>query len=868
MRNSSPSSRRLLAFACLTALLTIFGFIFLMPRPQAQSQAAPQDRHLHKDWSHEKLAQEAFEWHEAQEQRRQRQQGPAAESVTRTRPITSENHDIFLIQDDGTLVNNQNFFDLGGRSVLFTPSGTSYTLSAPSVAFDTNFGTKLDLTAAPAVNPKTDPSVELGDDAYIPQDIGFNFTYFGAAYSTVYVTSNGNLVFKTASAGSGFDLDAVDSSNSLTTFRTGSPRIAPYWHDLDARAASTAGASGIYLRRASDRVVITYNNIRDFPNNSTADNGLHTFQATLFSDGRILFAYQSVQLTTNGLVGISPGNSAQTTSLADLSAPPATAFSGPVAEYFSTTFKVDEVGAIQSFYDGHPGRDEWDFVYFMTDFDYDLGGGAFAYYAPLRNNVTGNGDLAFNPPASQTFGSTRVQGFLNLSNVVGQYPEYPTTRFLGANSALSVMGQEQGHRWLAYVKYPGSPNLLLGRDNEHWSFFLNLESTISHPAARRSSSSEGNVWRDHGNGTFTSVNLIDGYSRLDQYLMGLRPASDVPDTFIITGASAPGYTRTSGPRPNVTATGTRQNVTVNQIIQANGTRTPDSTVAPKQFRVAVILLTRNTPTLTTLNKVARYRLAWESYFTQSTDMLGTLSTAVNDPNPTRFIAAVSAADYGNVLTPGGIASVFGQGMTSGGTAVAATQPLPVTLAGTQVLIDGTPAPLLYASPTQINFEVPTTAAATTPSLGVQSGTVTIEVVSGGQLVRAGAIQLAPALPKLFAVNQQGTGSAAALDAVTFAPSPFNAVQTLGATAGQPNIIALFATGLGADATDVDGNVNGSVTVTFNGQPATVQYAGRAPGYAGLNQINFVLPAGVSAGTYPVVVTRNGFASNTATITIK
>lgn len=871
MHNFPLFARCLLTFVCLTVLLVTLGFALFTPHPRAQSQLSRQEREFRKDWDHEKLTREAFEWHTAR--RRQLKAAQSAALEFRSEAVTSENSEMFLIQDDGSLIADRNTFDLAARAVLFTPAGAGYAVSAPSVAFDTNLGTKLDLTAAPAVNPKivNNPQVEPGDDAYLAQDLGFSFSYFGAAYTTVYVTSNGNLVFKPAGAGSGFDLDAVDASNSLATFRTGSPRICPYWHDLDARASVTTGANGIYLRRASDRVVVTYNNVRDFPNDAAVDKGVHTFQVTLFSDGRILFTYQSVQLTTTALVGLSPGNSAQDVTLLDLDLPPAGVVAAPLAEFFSTSLKVDNVGAIQAFYDAHPGRDDWDFVYFLTDFDYDLGGGAFAYYAPLRNDVTGTGEQPYTAPPDHTFGRSRIQGWLNLSNIVTQYPEYPTTRMLGANSALSILGQEQGHRWLAYVKYPGAnANLLLGRDNEHWSFFFNIESALSHPAARRSSSAEGNVWRDNGNGTFTSVNLIDGYSRLDHYLMGLRPASDVPDTFVIAGGAAAGYTRTSGPRPNVMATGTRQAVTINQIIEANGARTPDVSAAPKRFRTAFILLSRrNSPaSLTTINKLLRYRLAWESYFAHSTDYLATLSTAVNDADATRVIAAVSAASYTHVLTPGGIASLFGSGLTAGTSEGAPGQPLPTTLAGTQVLVNGTPAPLYYASPTQINFEVPTSVAATTPSLGVQSATATVEVVSGGQLVRACAVQLAPALPALFAVNQQGTGSAAALDAIAFTPAPFSAVQTGGTTAGQPNIIALFITGLGADATDVDGNVNAGVTVTFNGVPVTVQYAGRAPGYAGLNQINFVLPAGVTSGTYPVIVSRNGFASNTATVAIK
>lgn len=865
------SLSRILKSLCLGLLIITIGYfaysrLSVAAAHEIADQTDESHRHLAKDWDHEKLTHEAFEWHEAQRKRLASEQ--AKTTTFRTEAVTSDTSEMFLIQDDGTIITNQNPFDLTGKSVLFTPSGAGYTINSSNASIDTSFGGKLDLTASPAVNPKSiqDSRVELGDDAYIAQTLGFNFNYFGTLYSTVYVTSNGNLVFKPANADSGFDLDAVDTSNSLTTFRVGSPRICPYWHDLDARTATTGGANGVYLRRDSDRVVVTYNNVRDFPNSST-DNGIHTFQVTLFSDGRILFTYQSIQLTTNALVGISPGNSSQTVTLVDLSVPTTSFTNAPIAEYFSTTSRVDEVAAIQAFYDAHPGRDDWDFAYFLTDFDYNLVGGAFAYYAPLRNSISGIGESTFDTSTAQTFGKTRIQGWLNLSNIVSKYPEYPTTRLLGANNSLSVMGQEQGHRWMAYVQYPGAtPNLLLGRDDEHWSFFYSIESALSHPAARRSSSSEGNVWRENSNGTFTSVNLIDGYSRLDHYLMGLRPASDVNDTFVITNPNASGFTRTSGPRPNVTATGGKQIITINEIIQANGARVPNVSVAPKKFRTAFILLSRfgSPASLTTINKLNRFRLTWESYFAHSTDYLGSLSTSIDDPNATRIIAAVSAASYTHVLTPGGIASVFGQGMTSGDSEAAVTQPLPTTLAGTQVLLNGIPAPLLYASPTQINLEIPTNISATTPALNVQSGTVTLEVLSGGQLVRACAVQVAPALPAIFAVNQQGTGTAAALDAVTFAPAPFNATLPN----GQPNIIALYGTGLGADATDVDGNINSSVQVTFNGNPVTVQYAGRAPGYAGLNQINFFLPSGVTSGTYSVVVSRNGFASNTATITIK
>ncbi|HKC89456.1 MAG TPA: hypothetical protein VKG02_25965, partial [Blastocatellia bacterium] len=300
-------------------------------------------------------------------------------------------------------------------------------------------------------------------------------------------------------------------------------------------------------------------------------------------------------------------------------------------------------------------------------------------------------------------------------------------------------------------------------------------------------------------------------------------------------------------------------MTINQILQANGARMPDSTTAPKSFRAAVVLLTRQgtQPTPATLDKVTRYRLAWESYFGQSTDFLGAISTGLADQTVPRTIAAVSAASYQPTLGAGEISALYGAGLTSGAVASATSQPLPTTLAGTQVRINGVPAPLFFASPLQVNFQVPLATAATTSQPSVQSSTALIEVFSDGQLIRAGAFQIAPAVPAIFTSDQTGSGPAAAVDAFTGALGPFNAKQSN----GQPNIISVFGTGLGADATDVDRNVNASVQATIDGASATVDYAGRAPGFTGLNQFNLIFPANITSGSHTLVFSRNGIPSN-------
>jgi uncharacterized protein (TIGR03437 family) len=186
------------------------------------------------------------------------------------------------------------------------------------------------------------------------------------------------------------------------------------------------------------------------------------------------------------------------------------------------------------------------------------------------------------------------------------------------------------------------------------------------------------------------------------------------------------------------------------------------------------------------------------------------------------------------------------------------------LAGTEVRINGVSAPLFFAAPGQINFEVPRTTASSTSIPLVASSTALIEVFSNGQLIRAGAFQIAPVVPAVFTQTSNGNGPAAAVDAITGAAAPFNAKQGN----GQPNIIAVFGTGLGADATDVAGNVNASVQATIDGAPATVDYAGRAPNFTGLNQFNIVFPANITAGTHTLVITRNGISARGVTVTVR
>src|SRR6185369_10435173 len=104
---------------------------------------------------------------------------------------------------------------------------------------------------------------------------------------------------------------------------------------------------------------------------------------------------------------------------------------------------------------------------------------------------------------------------------------------------------------------------------------------------------------------------------------------------------------------NITVSGARQNITINEVIQANGPRNPDAAASPKNFRAAFILFVRRgaQPAPDTLAKLTFFRLAWESYFAQATDYLARLETGLAAQPVARVIAAASAASYARTLAP-------------------------------------------------------------------------------------------------------------------------------------------------------------------------------------------------------------------------
>jgi hypothetical protein len=262
-----------------------------------------------------------------------------------------------------------------------------------------------------------------------------------------------------------------------------------------------------------------------------------------------------------------------------------------------------------------------------TDFPSDLDG-AFAFEITTRNDVIGIGDDLFND--APLWGSAgELESFVFMGNV-NRYPSSPEARVSGAGgrpSTLGLLAHEFGHRWLASVRFEDEgrrSDALLGRQQAHWSFFLDSDASFL----------EGNDITEESEGRFRTVDAVSRYSSLDLYLMGLAPVGEVAPFFFVDDATGIGSTglinNESSPQSGVSLAGTKQQVLLDDILRTEGVRDPDFESSPKEFRQAWILLYRSgtRPSNDIINKIDSVRIAWEAFFRQMTLGRGGVRTTI------------------------------------------------------------------------------------------------------------------------------------------------------------------------------------------------------------------------------------------------
>ena len=216
----------------------------------------------------------------------------------------------------------------------------------------------------------------------------------------------------------------------------------------------------------------------------------------------------------------------------------------------------------------------------------------------------------------------------------------------------------------------------------------------------------------------------------------------------------------------------------------------------------------------------------------------------------------NAASYAPItasVAPGELVTLFGTGLANSTQVTQGGLPFPPMLGGVQVLVNNTPAPIYYISPTQISailpYEISTAAIAS------------IQVSNGGSKSSPVTLFSTDAMPGIFSTTSNGLGYAIANHASTGLP----VTQANPAVAGE--YLAVVLTGLGTVTPSItdgavgpsnppstaDVNTLDNLDVFFddltagNYPQATIGYAGLAPTLAGLYQMNVQVPSGLGPG---------------------
>lgn len=266
-------------------------------------------------------------------------------------------------------------------------------------------------------------------------------------------------------------------------------------------------------------------------------------------------------------------------------------------------------------------------------------------------------------------------------------------------------------------------------------------------------------------------------------------------------------------------------------------------------------------------------------------------TTVYSPPSANQSTSVDAASYLTSIgaAPGQILSAFGSGFANSVniSQSAPMTPLPTTLGGVSVRVNGVLAPLYFVGvggsfgqgAFQINYQLP---------YETLPGVAYVEVLYNGALVTSEFLNVSANAPSVFTVTSTGTGQAVALNQDNSLNGATSAQFPNAKPEARGRVLQVFANGTGASFVDfttgqpltiasgVIAPTNGvplyatsfMPTATIGGVPAAIQFSGLAPGFVGLWQLNIVIPQNAPTGNaVPLLVSIGGRVSNLATVAI-
>jgi uncharacterized protein (TIGR03437 family) len=228
---------------------------------------------------------------------------------------------------------------------------------------------------------------------------------------------------------------------------------------------------------------------------------------------------------------------------------------------------------------------------------------------------------------------------------------------------------------------------------------------------------------------------------------------------------------------------------------------------------------------------------------------------------------------GDTVAQGDVIAVLGEQFVFGPIALGSAPPLATTVSGVQVMVNGTPAPMYYASYGQLAFQMP---------YETPLGTAVVQAVSNGTPSNKVSVQVGTRAPRLLLIGVGTYGAIVNQDgSIPMPTGSFPGVSTHPAKVG--DTLTLYAIGLGptnpavatgqaAPSSEPLARLTSVPTVNFGGGIGGTQvtpfFAGLTPTYAGLYQLNVTIPENVPKGTVNLNLGFSDAASNSVQIEIQ
>jgi hypothetical protein len=538
--------------------------------------------------------------------------------------------DLIVMELDGSALGKANLFDLTGHTLRFTPEGSRYRVESGPLRWDADYGAEF-----------------AGSEASLQE---FAFPFSSKLWKSFLVGTTGSIRFGASEKEAGLDPYGHRDGGIILDRFDDLAKVAP---KLIEKAPAICvflkpRMSGPhYLKELSDRVIITWDLTEPFGGllDFTWFKTINRFQLVLHRDGSIEMSYKELT-AKDAIVGI-------------YSAPSAAI--KPAAVHFSSLSQKDGpfAAVYESFHYLAPPEpqdlsctvikslgDKFDFLAYYSDFRIDSQEASTPSDGPIGGSVTGIGNTEHDQ-TNQVLESRCTQGRFQLgfaqpvwvgSNEAQEGPPEgapvgnshditfysqqltegsPDGKPFPYNYAIGHLGHEVGHRWSAYVSAKVNGETISLGAWPHWAPGLQARVAFPYSLPTEASTLGGGVWQDNFDGTYTQLRdgyfvPAAGYSYLDLYLMGLISAAEVPDFFILNNLAR--VSKDTNGHPVYRAERTK--VTIQDVIAAEGARSPDVDHSQRGFNIGVVVVVEHgqSPSHELIERANGIRKQWIQYW--------------------------------------------------------------------------------------------------------------------------------------------------------------------------------------------------------------------------------------------------------------